>query len=317
MFLEFLRTSREAVYWMVKKEVIVKKTWIVLLFGLGCSHQVSEIAFNADFSSQLSEDLKERFQVRTSDTDQKKKVFEVRRVSEEPIGLLEKLVFGVQYFGIETGHLVLEVLPWKWVNGRKVYHMRGVMQTASWLSRMIYRMDATMESFMDYESLFSHRFHFFSEETKRKKATLEIHDAEKTYFLERSATMSQPMTQREVSSAITLYAQDHLSALFYVRHLSMRPGSRFSFPLVSEGRSHTVECVVLRRELRKTVMGSVQTLVLQPQVALSEPGKKKTEHFLWINDDGRKMPVRLEVKTPLGSLVAVLNQVHFGYRELD
>ena len=98
----------------------------------------------------------------------------------------ERHVFEITYFGMVAGDFTLDVLPHKRINGRQVYHVRGHALSSNLFS-LFYRIDDIVETYFDYEGLFSHRFHLKLDETKQTRDSLELNDSEKkqTFFWNR------------------------------------------------------------------------------------------------------------------------------------
>jgi hypothetical protein len=109
-----------------------------------------------------------------------------RRPAKDPIWVGEKHVFDVTYFGMSAGDLSMEALPYKIVNERKVYHIRATAVSSS-VFNLFYRLNDTVESFIDYDGIFSHRFHIVLDETKQSRDAVELYDHEKkqTYYWNR------------------------------------------------------------------------------------------------------------------------------------
>ncbi len=81
-----------------------------------------------------------------------------RRPAHDPILVDEEHVFSISYLGIPAAQFSATVLPYKMVGDRKVYHLRGTLVSLS-VFNMIYRLNDQMESYVDYDGLFSHRYH--------------------------------------------------------------------------------------------------------------------------------------------------------------
>ena len=69
---------------------------------------------------------------------------------------------------------------------------------------------------------------------------------------------------------------------------------------------------MLRRELADTPLGRVQTVVLKPVTKYQGVLKSQGDSFLWLTDDDRRYPVRLEAKVKVGTVVAELKKVEPG-----
>ncbi len=240
-------------------------------------------------------------------------VYPKRRPSRDPIWVGERLRYSISYFGVEAGEFVLQVLPFKQIAQRKVYHIRGKALTSP-VFGLFYRLNDEVESFIDYEGIFSHRFHILLDETKQVRNSLELNDSEKgqTYFYNRWNHKISGYKESKEFAPVPPFAQDSLSALYYVRTVPLTLGESFSFPVISEAKTVEATCTVLRREKMRTPLGRIDTIVIQPEMKYQGILKKNGDSYLWLSDDERRIPVRLEAKVRIGSVVASLKQVELG-----
>lgn len=237
-------------------------------------------------------------------------VFPSRRPAKDAFEVGERLTYTITYLGIPAGDFTLEVLPFRFMGNRKVYHLRGHAMTGT-LASLIYRADDVVESFFDFEGLFSHRFHLVLDESKQKRDSLELNDYEKkeTFFWNRWNHRDRGYTDTKKTVEIKFMSQDTLSALYYIRTVPLPEGAMVSMPVVSEGRCWEAIATVVRREMMSTPLGKVQTIVIEPDTKYEGVLKKSGTSYLWLTDDDRKIPVRLEAKVKIGSVVAKLKKV--------
>jgi len=294
------------------------------MLWMGC---VTGSLKNVDLSSEIPPEIVQRFQTHEAikvvsppavKLRHQKKVFKipVRRASREPFRVFEKLVFSMSYLGVTAGEFTMEVLPLKVLHDRKVYPIQAKAVTSSVFS-LFYRIQDQIESFMDYEGIFSHQFHLSLDETGQKRESFEFHDhvKKKTSYWDRLVRPSKPMVERKQESHFEPYAQDSLSALFYLRHIPWKEGKVIEFPVIAENKVTQVTCHVFRREERETLWGRVPTLMLQLETQFQGLLKKTGDSFLWITDDDRKIPIRFEAKIRVGSIVAELIRADLGTKE--
>ncbi len=89
-------------------------------------------------------------------------------------------------------------------------------------------------------------------------------------------------------------------------------GTVITFPVISEGKYWEAICNILRREVRDTPLGEVPTIVIQPDTKFQGVLRKNGDSFLWLTDDDRRFPVRLEAKVKIGTVVANLVRIELG-----
>jgi hypothetical protein len=239
--------------------------------------------------------------------------FPNRRPAKDPVWIGEQTTYEITYFGMSAGDFVIDVLPYKMVGGRKAYHLRGTADTSKVFS-LFYRIHDVVESYMDFDGLFSQRFHILLDETKQTRDGLELNDSQKaqTYYWNRWTHVDRGYTETKEYSPIEPFSQDSLSALYYLRMVPLPEGAVFSFPVVSEGKTWEAIITVVRREMMDTPFGRVQTVVVKPDTKFQGVLQKRGDSFIWLTDDDRRTVVRLEAKVKIGTVVARLKKFEPG-----
>lgn len=236
-----------------------------------------------------------------------------RRPAQDPIWLSEKLVYDVSYFGVRAGDFVLETLPYKYVGGRRVYHIRGTAHTSK-VFGLFYMLNDMAESYLDYAGIFSHRFHIVLNESKQVRDSIELYDSQKqqTFYWNRWERKGQPKVESKIFNRIDSFPQDTLSSLYYLRTVPLPDGGVVEFPVVSEGNTVYARVSVVRRETLDTVLGRVRCVVLKPEAKTHGVLTRKGDSYMWLTDDDRRYLVRLEAKVKVGTVVATLKEVEPG-----
>lgn len=239
--------------------------------------------------------------------------FPVRRPERDSIWIAEKQVYDVSYFGVSAGDFTVRVEPFKWVGGRKVYHVRGTAISSKVFS-LFYRLNDEVETYIDYDGIFSHRFHILLNESKQSRDALELNDSEKgqTFYWNRWQRKDQPYIESKEYFPIQPFSQDSLSALYFLRSVPLPEGGIITFPVINEGKTWDADVTVVRRETLNTVIGRVRTVVLRPEPKYQGILKKQGDNYLWLTDDDRRILVRLEAKVKIGTVVAELKSMEPG-----
>ena len=236
-----------------------------------------------------------------------------RRPPSEPIYLGERVSYDITYLGMTAGEFSVSVEPFKEINNRKVYHIKGSAKSSKVFS-MFYKLDDTIESFIDYEGIFPHRFQILLDESKQKRNSLELFDSEKgrTFFWNRWDHHKRGYTEVKDFFPMQAFSQDSLSSLYFLRTVPLPTGSVTTFPVISEGKNWEAVVTVVRREEINTPMGRLKTIVLKPETKYQGILKKQGDSFIWLTDDERRFMVRLEAKVKIGSIVAKLKSIEPG-----
>lgn len=244
-----------------------------------------------------------------------KPVFENRWKTEPFFKEGEKYVFDITYFGATAGRLSMELLPPKTVNERQAYHIRAIAQSVSPFT-LFYRLNDTVESFMDTEGLFSHKFSLKMDESLQQRDILELYDqkAHKVYYWSKLDHKKKGKKNDQFEIDTEPYTQDGLSAFYYLRTIPMDVGSVHSFHVVNNGKLREVRVTVVRKEELKTKIGTFDTVVLKPEVVLDGAIKTYGDSFVWVSDDPRRLLLKIDAKIKVGSIIGYLREHSYAGR---
>lgn len=237
----------------------------------------------------------------------------IRRPAKDPIWVGEKLTYEVTYLGIRAGFLEIEALPYKMVENRKVYYIKATA-TSSAVFSLVYRLEDTVETFIDFDGFYSHRFHLHQDESKQIRDSLELYDSEKrqSYWANTWDRKEKGYSENKDYYPMVPFPQDSLSSIYYLRSVSMEIGKVIEFPVMSEGKPLDAYVTVVKRENMDTPMGSVPALKLKPEAATHGVLERKGDSFIWLTDDDRRFLIRVEAKVKIGSVIAQLKKVELG-----
>jgi len=237
---------------------------------------------------------------------------------ERPIPFLpgERFTLDITYFGAIAGTLEVKVLPYKFIKGRKVFHFKAWARTASVFS-LFYSLNDVGESFMDTESIVSHKFTLKLDESLQQRDVMELYDhiANKVYYWSKLDHKKKGKHEDQFEIPIDDFTQDAISAFFYIRTLPLENGGIYVFPVVTNGKLRTVQVKVVRREKLPTKYGEIPAIVLLPEVILDGVLQKKGDTFIWLSDDEHRNILKIDAKIKVGSVVAYLKDLENGKPE--
>ena len=172
------------------------------------------------------------------------------------------------------------------------------------LSRL-YSLYYKADTLLDVFTLLPQRASVYSKEGSRQrmKALRFDHPARRGVFEVTTATV--------VTKELKLppRAQDPLSAIYVLRSHPLKLGATFKMPVVNDGTIYRMDAKVVAKETVITPVGQLAAWKIVPTIS-DEHGKPTGEKLgLWISDDARKLPVKLEAELPVGHFVITLKEV--------
>lgn len=165
--------------------------------------------------------------------------FDGRRPIVDPFRPGEKVTIKLSYFNVVAGEMMVEVLPFKEVNGRKSYHFKVSGKSNSFFSS-VYAVDDKAETFIDYETLLPYNMAVDVKETKQLRTVRSYFDWKKmkAFFWEKKITKKSGVEEKNLEWAIEPYAQNIFSSIFYLRTFTLTPGKVIKFRMADNKKKY-------------------------------------------------------------------------------
>jgi hypothetical protein len=219
----------------------------------------------------------------------------------------EKAVYEITYFGVPAAYFTMTVQPPQTINGRAVYHSAITVESHP-LFKLAYRMNDRIDTFFDQTGLFSHRFQMSLDESKQTRQTLELYDHEQGRMFYRNFWAPRDNTPKRHEGYFPMprFAQDSVSSLYYLRAIPLRLNEQVEFEVAQEGKHFQSIIKVEGTEKLASRLGDKQALKLRLGARINGQLKKPDDNFLWLSLDETRIPLRLEAKVKIGTIVATL-----------
>jgi hypothetical protein len=169
----------------------------------------------------------------------------------------------------------------------------------------LYTLYYKADTLLDVFTLLPQRGSVYSEEGSRSrmKATLFDQTARRGSYEVKTATVFKK------DLVLPAFTQDPLSAIYVIRALPLKLGGTLTMPVADDGIVYRVRVRVVAQEAIATPLGRLTAWKIVPTI-LDAKGKPTGEKFgLWISDDARKLPLKMEAELGVGRFVIVLKDV--------
>lgn len=104
---------------------------------------------------------------------------------------------------------------------------------------------------------------------------------------------------------------DLVSAFFATRALALRPGRTYRLPVVDKDQHYRLSVEVLGRERLDTLLGeNTPTVKIHPRLQSEGVFQRSGEMYIWLTDDNRQLPVRMESEVRFGRVISELTHIH-------
>ncbi|MFZ4858345.1 MAG: DUF3108 domain-containing protein [Desulfuromonadaceae bacterium] len=100
---------------------------------------------------------------------------------------------------------------------------------------------------------------------------------------------------------------DVISGFYFLRRQPLEVGTSVYISMFDSNKFHNAEVKVLRREMVEMEDGGeISTIIVEPILKSDGLFQKSGEMLVWLTDDERRMPVRMEAKIKIGRVTARL-----------
>ena len=204
---------------------------------------------------------------------------------------------------LTAGNATITVQQKKPSYGSTAYYIVAEGRPTALLSKL-YTFYYKVDTLLDVYSLLPQRGSVYAEEGKRHrmKATLFNQAAKKAQYEVTTATVVKK------DMAVPPYTQDALAALYVLRSIPIKDGDKFNMPVCDNGNIYKVQMTVGAVESVQTGIGSIRAIKVTPLILDSKGTAPGRGIALWLSDDARRLPVRLEAQLAVGKFTLVLRQ---------
>src|SRR6202000_2922232 len=102
---------------------------------------------------------------------------------------------------------------------------------------------------------------------------------------------------------------DFLSAYYFARSIdisNIRIGDKFNIEYFLEDGVHTMEITYAGKEKMDCPIGTFNCLKFNPTIIPGRVFRKNSKLYLWITDDGNRIPIKAHVELVVGSITMEL-----------
>lgn len=211
----------------------------------------------------------------------------------------EKLEYDLTWKGIKAGTASLEIINY----GNKI-KIVSTARSAKWVS-VFYTVDDRVES-----TLIKNESSFIGQPLNYKLKIREgRHRRDKEIIFNHStgkATYINYLEDERLDFNIPANIFDPLSSFYYLRTLDLEIGQSVFIDVFDSKKVWNVEIQILKKERLELPTGVFNTILVKPLMKSEGIFNRKGDILIWLTDDKRHIPVRMQTKIVAGSVVATL-----------
>lgn len=221
-----------------------------------------------------------------------------RKVENRAFKVGEKLTYIVKWKGVAGGTAVMQVKKIVKISGRDAYYVTLSTRSSRFFD-IFYKIRDLIESYIDKQSIFTWKQKKKLREGRYRSNKETIYDQEKHQALYKGKKVDIPV-----------YVQDSLSSVYYLRTQELNKGDSLIIDANDDGKNYSVEVKVIGIEKVATPSGKFKALKIE--VVWKREGKVHVESSrMWLSNDQRKIPVKIERQTKTGKITMLLKKAKF------
>ena len=169
----------------------------------------------------------------------------------------------------------------------------------------LYSLHYRMDTLLDTYTLLPHRSSLYAQEgSDRRTATTKFDRPTRRVFFE-----EQSGTTTKLDYPVPNEAQDGLSTLYAIRSKPFKAGDRLTLPVADSGTLYNIEVVVGAPESIKVPFGAASAWALKGTIKDLTGQPVWNNVGVWISNDARRLPMKLQGDLPIGNVVLALHDV--------
>lgn len=226
----------------------------------------------------------------------------------------ESLTFTATWTGISVGDATMTVDTGGTFEGKPAIHLKASASSGRAFSLFFSIKDAG-ESWVDPEGLYSLGFVSDQKEGSIEDYQKWIMDYDKNVSTRHRARRKDGGEVKNSTKDYALsrtHVQDGFSMSYFFRAFPLKVGSKLESDVFVSKKVWNLTVDVLSQEKVKVPAGTFDCLKVKPTVSLNGEKQNKGQMTIWVTNDERKMPVKIQSDLPLGKVNAVLTKFKEG-----
>jgi Protein of unknown function (DUF3108) len=213
-------------------------------------------------------------------------------------GSREKFYFDIYWLGIYVGNATLEA-----VNDADTVSITSQVHSAPVISTF-YKVEDYAESELKKGLAAHFRIRQREGRYRSDKETIFDRDGGKVrYFDYRKGTRAE-----HTLAKVPLW--DVISGFYFLRTQFLQVGERLSIDIFDSDKLYTAEVSIVRKEkARFAEKGEVDAVVVKPVLKSEGIFQHKGDILVWLTDDEKKIPLKVETKVPIGTVRVELKRL--------
>jgi len=210
----------------------------------------------------------------------------------------EEIFYTVRWQRVKAGTCSIKVLPLTRVDNVPVFHFQLTVKSNTLVDK-IHKIRDVMEGFVFTDFSGSLLYKHTATGKEKKEIRVEFSREKKTAIYSNFGDKLNPIEIAENTF-------DPVSSFFRMRTLNFDVGNSLTFPVSDGKKTFLQRGEVVKKEKISTPFGPLDTFLIVPSAANLSGVFEKSKNpriRVWITADEQRIPVRIQVKVVVGSII--------------
>ena len=218
-------------------------------------------------------------------------------IAETPFKVGESLKYSADFNLIRVGQAELNVIGLEKMNDLETYHVTFSANTSG-LADQLFKIRDQIDIWIDKKDFFTHRLiKNINEGNYTNKVDVKF-DYQKS--IAKTGTKEVP---------INFKARDSFSMFYYLRTIPLKKNEIMSFSSFEGKRIVHYNLQMTGTEIVRTNLGTFNCKVIRPYREGKNLFKNQGDMQIWISDDSKRLPIKIQIKMKFGSMTLLLKNV--------
>jgi len=208
----------------------------------------------------------------------------------------ETLLYNLKFMGIEAGESTLSIKK-DTIAEAEVYHLTSITKTNSFLDR-IYKIRDKINIILDANDLSIKKMEKKISEGGKKKFFKSIINYDSLLAISNNKTISIPGK-----------ILDPFGSIYYLRKKDINISDIFEFNTYDNDKIKQVTVVAKKIETISTDAGNYECIMIEPYNKGGKLLKNKGSMKIWLTNNIKKIPVKIENQTSAGKMIMTLKAI--------
>lgn len=209
----------------------------------------------------------------------------------------ELLEYSAEFNLIPVGQAKLYVSGIEKINGNDAYHVSFSAGTRG-LANQLFKIRDQIDIWIDTEELFTYRLKKNIHEGPYKKSIDIVFDYDKSVARTESNEIK-----------INFKARDPFSMFYYLRTIPLKENEVISFSSYEGKKIIKYNLQMTGKEIIRSPAGTFACKVVRPFREGKNLFKNQGDMQIWLSDDEKRLPVKIQIKMKFGSMTLLLKKV--------